>query len=139
MCFVMGGSRVSSLTLGIKGLAIEKVDSHNTAIALESGELPVYATPAMIALLEKAAYTSVAPYLASDITTVGTKVEIEHVAASAQGMQMTAFSELVAIEGKRLLFQVEVKDEIQLVGKGLHERYIVSKEKFLSRVLQNKK
>jgi len=111
----------------------------NTAIACGSGTVPVFATPAMIALMERTALSSVEPFLDDEMTTVGTLVNVRHLAATPLGMKVTAFSELQAIDGKRLVFNVEAKDETQVVGCGTHERYIVSRQKFLAKAACKKK
>lgn len=130
---------MSSLIVGIKGEASDVVTERNTAVAYGSGGVKVFATPAMIGLMEKAALTSVEPHLESGMTTVGTRVDVQHLAATPIGMKVTAVSELVAVEGKRLLFKVEAMDEVEVVGRGTHERYIVPEEKFLSRAAAKKK
>ncbi|GBF32126.1 dihydrolipoamide acyltransferase [Desulfocucumis palustris] len=130
---------MSSLVVGIKGEATDVVTDSNTAIAYGSGGVNVFATPAMIGLMEKAALTSVEPHLESGMTTVGTRVEVQHLAATPIGMKVTARSELIEAEGKRLLFRVEVLDEVEVVGRGTHERYVVPEQKFLSRAAGKKK
>jgi predicted thioesterase len=130
---------VFSLAAGIKGEASDVVTEHNTAVAYGSGGVNVLATPAMIGLMEKAALTSVEPFLDSGMTTVGTRVDVQHLAATPVGMTIKAVSELVAIEGKRLLFKVEALDEVEVVGRGTHERYVVPEEKFISRAADKKK
>lgn len=130
---------MSALMVDIKGEASGVVTEHNTAVAYGSGGVKVFATPAMIGLMEKAALTSVEPHLESGMTTVGTRVDVQHLAATPIGMKVTAVSELVAVEGKRLLFKVEAMDEVEVVGRGTHERYIVPEEKFLSRASAKKK
>lgn len=102
----------------------------DTAKAVGSGLMDVFATPAMLALMEKTAFMSVLPELQEGCGTVGTKVEIEHVASSPVGMKITCDSELVEIEGRKLIFRVEASDEKGLIGKGTHERFIIETEKF---------
>jgi predicted thioesterase len=93
----------------------------------------VFATPAMIRLMEKAALSSVAPYLEEGSTTVGTRVDVKHLAATPVGMDVVITSKLVEAEGKRLLFEVEARDQVELIGKGTHERFIVKTESFVRR------
>ena len=121
------------LKVGIKGQAAEKVTDVNTAVAYGSGGVRVFATPAMIGLMEKAALGSVDSLLGEGMTTVGTSVNVQHLAATPVGMNVIATSELLEIDGKRLVFKVEAHDEVELVGRGSHERYIVAEEKFLAR------
>ena len=105
----------------------------NTAVAYGNTVVNVYASPAMIGLMEKAALTSVLPYLGEGMTTVGTRFEVKHLAATPVGLSVTARSTLVEIEGKRLLFEVEAWDDTEQIGKGIHERFIVKLEGFLKR------
>ncbi len=118
---------------GLKGEARIKVDENNTAITYESGSVRVFATPAMIRLMEKAALSSVDPLLEPGFTTVGTRVDVKHLSATPVGMNVVVTSRLVEAEGKRLLFEVEARDEAELIGTGLHERFIVKKESFVKR------
>lgn len=115
---------------GIKGHQEMTVTHDNTAKTMGSGVMDVFATPAMLALMEKTAFTSVAPYLSEGCGTVGIKVDIEHVASSPVGMKITCDSELVVVEGRKLIFSVEAFDEKGLIGKGTHERFIIESEKF---------
>ncbi|KJS03820.1 MAG: thioesterase [Peptococcaceae bacterium BRH_c4a] len=130
---------MSSLRTGIKGEASVAVNDSNTAVAYGSGGVSVFATPAMIGLMEKAALTSVDPLLEGGMTTVGTRIDVQHLAATPTGMNVVAVSELVEVEGKRLLFRVEASDDLELVGRGSHERYIVPMQKFLDRASAKKK
>ena len=118
---------------GIQGLQEETVTEELTAKAYGSGELPVYATPAMIALIEKTAWKSVAPCLEEGQGTVGTRLEIDHVSASPVGAHITCRTTLVEIDRRRLVFEAEVTDEAGVIGKGRHERFIVDNGKFLSK------
>ncbi|WP_018085221.1 thioesterase family protein [Desulfurispora thermophila] len=124
---------MADLQPGIKGSASTYCTDQNTAIAYGSGSIRVLATPAMIGLMEEAALKSVQPYLPTGQTTVGIKVDVQHLAATPPGMQVTATAELVEVDGRRLVFKVEARDEKDLVGRGVHERFIVQEEKFLSR------
>lgn len=118
------------LKVGIKGHQEMTVTNDFTAKTMGSGVMDVFATPAMLALMEKTAFTSVAEYLSEGCGTVGIKVDIEHVASSPVGMKITCDSELKAIEGRKLFFSVEAYDEKGLIGKGTHERFIVESQKF---------
>ncbi|MFZ5642711.1 MAG: thioesterase family protein [Bacillota bacterium] len=124
---------MSNIKAGIKGEASTPVTDANTAIAYGSGGVSVFATPAMIGLMEKAALTSVDPLLEQGMTTVGTKIDVQHMAATPVGMNVTAYSDLVLVDGRRLVFNVEARDEAEVVGRGTHERYIVPQQKFLDR------
>lgn len=118
------------LTTGIKGKQELVVTKENTAKAMGSGTLEVFATPAMIALMEKTAYKSVAPELEEGSGTVGIALNVKHVAASPVGMKITCESELVKVDGRALTFSVKAYDEKGLIGEGEHERFIIYNEKF---------
>ena len=121
------------MEIGIKGIASVKVDETNTAMKVGSGLLPVYSTPSMIALLEMAACNCVADYLEEGTSSVGTLINIKHLAATPIGMKVTATATLTSIEGRKLTFEIEVVDECTVIGSGTHERFIVYSEKFLSK------
>ena len=121
----------------VPGLRAEKeitVTYEVTAAKYGSGGVEVLATPAMIALMEGAAFELVQSQLPEGYSSVGTRVDIEHLAATPLGMKVKAVAELQQVEGKKLVFSIEVRDEKELVGKGIHERYIIQSDKFLSRV-----
>ena len=115
---------------GIKGQVLFTVDESCSAKTMGSGALDVLATPKMIAMLEKAAWESVQPYLEEGCGTVGTLMNVTHDAATPLGMQVRCVSELTAIEGKKLTFSVEAFDERGHIGGGTHERFIINNEKF---------
>ena len=121
------------INVGIVGEAKETVNENNIAKTLRSGELNVYATPAMIALMEEVAYKSVAPELEEGCGTVGTMMNIKHVAATPVGMKVTCETELVKVDGRALTFSVKAYDECGLIGEGEHERFIVDDVKFQSK------
>ena len=121
------------LEAGIKGTGSVEVVRENTAAAVGSGMLEVFATPMMIALMEKTACESVAPYLEEGSGTVGTELNVKHVAATPIGMQVTCETELVGVDGRRLVFHVKASDEAGLIGEGTHERFIINNEKFQSK------
>lgn len=119
------------LETGIRGTQTVKVEVNNTARAMGSGTMDVFATPAMIALMEKTAWMSVAAELEEGQGTVGISLEITHDAPSPVGMTVTCESELTEMDGRRLVFAVEAKDDTgSVIGKGRHERFIVWEEKF---------
>ena len=115
---------------GIKGKNEMLVTEEKTAKAVGSGTLDVLATPAMIALMEKTAYESVADVLEEGEGTVGTLVNIKHVAATPVGMKVRCESELLKVEGRALTFSVACYDERGLIGEGEHQRFVVCNEKF---------
>ncbi len=110
------------------------VNAENTAIKLGSGTLEVFATPAMVALMENAAYKSVESCLAEGESTVGISADIKHVKASGIGEEITATATLVEVDGRRFVFELKASDSKGLIGEGRHERFVINNEKFLSRL-----
>lgn len=115
---------------GIKAEKSLTVTDANTAKTMGSGTLDVFATPAMVALIEQTAYTSIESELEPGWGSVGTSLNIQHLSATPVGMAVTATTELVEVDRRRLVFHAEVYDEKGLVGKGTHERFLVENEKF---------
>lgn len=118
------------MEIGIKNTLEITVTGNLTAAAVGSGTLNVYATPAMIALIEETAWKSVAPYLEEGQSTVGTRLDVSHVAPTPLGMTVRCETELTEVDGRRLVFAVNVYDEAGLIGKGTHEWFIIMSEKF---------
>ena len=110
------------------------VTKENSAAALGSGFLPVFATPAMVALMENAAMKAVAPVLEQGATTVGAEINTTHIKPSPIGATVSATATLVAVEGRKLMFDVEARDEVGLIGKGTHVRFIVDAECFMAKL-----
>ena len=121
------------LEIGIKGSSSCTVTLNDTAKALGSGGLDVLSTPKLIALMENAALLSVRPYLEEGSDTVGTLLNVKHLAATPVGMTVRAEAELIEIDRRRLVFSVKAWDEAELVGEGTHERFIVDMEKFTNK------
>ncbi len=124
------------LAEGIKGTQKVVVTTELTAEKMGSGLLPVYATPCMIALIEGTACDSVADRLEEGQATVGTHLDIEHLAATPIGMTVTCTTELVEVDRKKLVFDVAVYDETGLVGRGRHERFIIDSARFMQKALE---
>lgn len=122
------------MEIGLKYQSRVVVSADNTALKLGSGDMEVFATPAMIALMENAAMNAVASSLDEGATTVGTMMRSSHVKASAVGATITAEAELIAADGRRLTFAVKAWDEQGIIGEGEHERFIVDRERFLSKL-----
>jgi predicted thioesterase len=118
---------------GARAEASETVNGQNTARFLGSGVLDVYATPAMIALREKAAVQTMASLLPEECSTVGINVNIKHAAASPVGANIRAEALLTGLDGRRLSFEVRAWDDKGLIGEGLHERFIIEKKKFMEK------
>lgn len=121
------------LKTGILGRASLTVTGENTARAMGSGALPVLATPAVAALVEQAAWQSVQPELEPGCGTVGTRLDLAHKAATPVGGQVTAETELVEIDRRRLVFRFTVTDGAGLVADGTHERFVITNDKFLAK------
>ena len=125
---------VKIMEIGLTFTSTTVVDNTNTAVALGSGDMEVFATPAMVALMENAAMNAVAPHLEAGQTTVGTEISTTHIKASALGATITATATLTAIEGRKLTFAVTALDGDNIIGEGTHTRFIVDRERFLAKV-----
>ncbi len=123
-----------SLKTGVTGESTVQVGKVNTAAALGSGDMEVFATPAMIALAENAAMKAAAPFLAEGETTVGSLIAMSHLKPTAPGDTVTARAVLAEIDGRRLVFTVEAWDSADTIGEGRHVRHIVVRERFLSKL-----
>ena len=121
------------LQVGIRGSGEAVVTEALTAKAIGSGELPVYATPAMVTLVEETAWKSVAPALEPGQGTVGTKLDLAHLAATPLGRKVRCETELIEIDRRRLTFSAVIYDEAGKIGEGTHERFIVDNERFLAK------
>ncbi len=129
-----------SLKPGLHGEASLIVSEENTAQKMGSGSLAVLATPALVALMEKAATKAIAEHLPEGQTTVGIRVDIHHLAPTPIGMEVKARAKLTGVEGQRLHFQVEAGDQTELIARGEHYRVMVPAESFLQRAqTKNKK
>jgi predicted thioesterase len=123
-----------ALQTGMTGESSTTVVHENTAAAVGAGGVEVFGTPMMIALMENAAWKAVVDALDEGYVTVGTLVNVSHLAATPLGQQVRATAELMEIDGRRLVFKVEAYDERQKIGEGRHERFIVNLERFLQRL-----
>ena len=126
------------ISIGLLGRAETIVDEENTAIYMGSGNLEVFATPAMVALMEQAASESIAEHLADGESSVGTSLQIKHLSATPVAMKVWTESVLKEIDGKRLVFEVKAYDKKGLIGEGTHERFVISAERFMERTEQKK-
>jgi predicted thioesterase len=122
------------LEIGIKGQQELTVTLDKCAGALGSGNLDVFATPAMIALMEETAWRSVQPFLQPGEGTVGTALNVRHTAATPVGLKVRCETELTLVDRRRLVFEVRVYDPFGLVGEGTHERFVINHEKFMKKV-----
>ena len=126
------------ITVGLKGTVKETVNENITAEKFGSCSLPVFATPMMVALMEKAACKALENSLDEGSTTVGTKVDVEHIAATPVGMEVTVTATVTAVDGRKISFSVEAFDEAGLIGKGAHDRFVVNAEKFTAKTYAKK-
>lgn len=110
------------------------VTDDNTAEHVGSGDLAVFATPTMAALMENAAMLAVAPALEAGQTTVGSEINISHIKPTGIGAKVSATAVLAAVEGRKLSFNVAAYDEEGMIGEGTHIRFIVDSERFMGKV-----
>ena len=125
---------MSNLQAGLSGTAKTVVTDKNTAQTMRSGSLPVFATPAMCALMEEAACAALLGCLDPGMGSVGVSLNISHDAPSAMGEEITATAQLTSVEGRKLKFTVVAKDRHGVIGKGCHERFIIDNEKFMGKL-----
>jgi predicted thioesterase len=110
------------------------VGTRDTAAHVGSGKIGVLATPILVTLLESAALQAVEKFMVSGQQSVGTRLDISHTAATPVGMRVRAHAELVKVEGRKLTFQLRAEDEVETIGQGVHERLIISVERFDARM-----
>ena len=122
------------ITVGMKGESFNLVERADTAYEVGSGSLLVYATPCMIALMEGAACEAIAPVLPEGKTSVGTALNVTHIAATPVGLEVRAEAEVTAVDGNTITFQVTAYDETGKIGEGMHKRVVVSSQRFLEKV-----
>ena len=130
----------SALQPGRIGTSTLIVAEQHTAPKVGSGRAPVFASPAMVALIEAAAVACVEDQLAEGQETLGTHLDIEHIAATPTGLEVTATAELIEVAGRKLVFKVEARDARELIGRGRHTRVVVDSARFRAKVaakLQN--
>ena len=110
------------------------VGEEDTAVSMKSGDLPVYATPALIAFLEYSAKELVRKYLEDNETTVGIKMDLNHIKASKVGAAIRSKAEVIEVNGKKIIFKVEAYEKETLIGFGIHERFVVDRIKFIGKL-----
>ncbi len=126
------------LKQGLLGKEQTIVSHSNCALTMGSGSLEVFSTPSMIALMECAAANSVKAHLEPGKTTVGVSIDAKHVSATPLGMTITCESELVEVDGKRLVFKITASDKAGVIGTATHERMIVDAKKLLEKAASKK-
>lgn len=130
---------MKEITIGMEASTSVLVTNTNTAKTMKSGSLDVFATPAMCALMEEAAQAAVASALSPEEATVGIALNITHDAPSPLGATITAKAKVSAIEGRKISFDLEASDGIDIIGKGKHQRFIINTQKFMDKVNSKKK
>ncbi|MEP0761172.1 MAG: thioesterase family protein [Chloroflexota bacterium] len=130
----MPDNPVSPLAPGLTGQASVTVSAELTAAALGSGNVSAFSTPALIALMEGAAVAALEGRLPDGQTSVGTRLDVRHLAATPVGMTVRATATLTEVDGRRLVFAVEAHDDAEQIGAGTHERFVVDKARFEARV-----
>lgn len=120
------------LEIGMKAVVEKIVTDEDTAQKFGSGEVRVFATPMMIGLMENAALRAVDPHLSEGFATVGTHLDVKHLAATPVGMKVRAEAELIEIKGKKLIFNIAAYDELDKIGEGTHVRYIIELKPFIA-------
>ena len=132
---IYGGGVVSQgLRVGLNKKIDILVTDKLSAASIGSGLLDVFATPAMIALMEQAAAECVRSYLQEGQDTVGIKVDIVHTAATPVGSKVWANAQLIEMDGRKLVFRVEAFDEKEKIGEGIHQRFIIDVQRFMQKV-----
>ncbi len=125
---------MDNIKVGLVGERTVQVTDNQTAQHFGSGGLAVFATPAMIALMESAAVAAIEPLLAEGQASVGTFVGVKHLAATPLGHTVRARAEVTAIEGREVTFSVRAWDDKELIGEGTHTRFVIDTARFLQRL-----
>ena len=128
-----------SLQPGLSAEVELKVNKKETAAYLGSGSLEVYATPALVALMENAAVHALDEHLPPGYTTVGGKIDVRHLAASPVGIKVRVLAELVEVQGHKLTFHIQAWDEVEQIGEANHVRYLIEEDAFMKKVIEKGK
>ena len=124
---------MKDIPLGLKGTYEVDVTAENTASRVRSGGVPTFSTPSMIAGMECCCSNSLLPYLDEGQGSVGIRIEVKHMASTPIGMRVRFESELIERDRRRLVFSVKAFDQIEQVGEGIQERFVIDTDKFLAR------
>ena len=119
------------ISIGAQGTVTLRVGPENTALALGSGDVPVFGTPALVAALEQAAVAAIHAALESEETTVGTWIQVAHLAASPVGVEIRAEAELISVTGRVLTFAVRAYDTREKIAEGEHRRALLVRDRFI--------
>ena len=126
-------------TPGLTGEVKHLVTEADTAARWGSGLVPVFSTPALVGLMESAAVKALEGHLQPGQTSVGSRIDMRHLAATPVGMKVRARAELTAVEGRKLTFKVQAWDEVELIGEADHERFVIDEARFFARVEKKKR
>ena len=121
------------ITVGMKGQVSTQVEREDTAYEVGSGDLLVYATPCMVALMEGAACDAIQEAIPEGKTSVGIELAISHLSATPVGLEVRAEAEVTAVDGSIITFQVTAYDEAGKIGEGTHKRALITTQKFLDK------
>jgi fluoroacetyl-CoA thioesterase len=121
---------MSELIPGLKASVTMTVRDEDTALAMGSGNANVFSTPRMVGLMETAAVAALRGHLPEGSSSVGTELNIRHLAATPVGFEVTATAELMEVSGRRLTFRVSARDSVELVGEGTHVRAVIDAARF---------
>lgn len=124
---------MKEIKIGMNSTQEITVDTTNSAKTVGSGSLEVFATPMMVALMEKAASAAIEDCMENDETTVGTKLDVAHTSATPLGMKVSAYAEVTEVNGREITFKVTASDEAGEIGSGVHKRFVVFGEKFMNK------
>ncbi len=127
--------KANTLRVGLTGTATATVSAENTADRFDPDMVPAFATPMLISLMDNAAHEAVKNHLPEGYVSVGTRISISHIAATPQGMKVTARATLTEIYRNRLVFEAEAFDEVEKIGEGRLERFVVHRESFMKKLL----
>lgn len=127
-----------NLEVGLNSARMLVVHFEDTAKAIDETNLKVVSTPTIIALMEQTAVDAVQPSLPEGWTSVGTSINVNHIAATPIGMTVTAYAELIGVDGRKLIFSIAARNEKELISEGIHERFIVNKEHFMEKANSKK-
>lgn len=130
---------MSDLAPGLSAEIEITVTEADTAAHWGSGLVPVYSTPALVGLMESAAVQALIGHLSEGQTTVGGRIDVHHLAPTPVGMKVRARAQLVEIQGRQLTFHIEARDEVEMIGQAIHERFIVDEARFMGKVQSKQK
>ena len=130
---------MDEIVAGLTGELEHIVSEADTATRWGSGLAPVFSTPALVGLMESTAVAALSEHVLAGQTTVGTRIDVHHLAATPVGMKVRARAELTAVEGRKLTFKIQAWDDVELIGKADHERVVVDEARFLARLQTKKK